>query len=110
MGIFAGFSAISVHELELIGQLFLFFLFGLACAWYGQWQTVSVVAYLLPVWALCFTTLGLVGTILTASSVAGTAGMDVFHSIGGAMVPNAVGVACMAWLQTLGYFSASERV
>lgn len=101
-------GAVGTLEWGMIGALVAYFLFGVRLCWRGDWHKVGFIANGLPVYALVFTTLGIVGA--AAHGIDQSHMAETFNQMLLALVPNAVGTFLMQVLRELAWRSAEEEV
>lgn len=110
LGVFVGFPALGSVEVVMVGFLGAYAALGAGAAFLGNWRTCAHIANSLPMWALTFTGLGLVLAVADLHSLTPEAMAAVFRNLAYSIIPNIVGVALMAWLRELAWWSARAEV
>lgn len=106
IGLFADFPDVGRAEIAMCAVLLAYGLAGAVFGFCGHWAACGHIAHSLPIIALGFTGLGLLLAVSGLGPLDPAALATVFRALAFAILPNVVGVALMAWLRELGWWSA----
>jgi hypothetical protein len=110
LGVFSGLPNLGYLEYILISALALYGLGGIICALINKPETARHIANGVPMWALCFTVLGMVSAAGSITNLNNESLVLVFKNLAFAITPNAVGVVLMVWIRELTWWIYNEEV
>jgi hypothetical protein len=97
-------------EIFLLGCLVLYALPGFIAVTQQNWKVVKHIGNGVPMWAICFTVLGLILTVTSIKDMTPESLTNAFRNIILSLAPNLVGMLLMNWLRELAWWLGHEEL
>jgi hypothetical protein len=109
-GALASFPALNVEETVLLSCLVLYAIPGFIAVFQRKWAVVKHIGNGVPMWAICFTVLGLILTVASIKDMTPDSLTGAFRNIILSLAPNLVGMLLMNWLRELAWWLGREEL
>jgi hypothetical protein len=109
-GALASLPKLSWVEVVLLGCLLLYALPGFIAAIQRKWTVVRHIGNGVPMWAICFTVLGLILTVTSIKDMTPESLTSAFRNIILSLAPNLLGMLLMNWLRELAWWLGHEEI
>jgi hypothetical protein len=98
------------EEIFLLGCLVLYSIPGFIAVSQRNWAVVKHIGNGVPMWAICFTVLGLILTVASIKDMTPDSLTNAFRNIILALAPNLLGMLLMNWLRELAWWLGREEL
>ena len=109
-GALASLHMLNWTEVFLLGCLVLYALPGFFAVTQQNWRVVKHIGNGVPMWAICFTVLGLILTVASIKDMTPESLTNAFRNIILSLAPNLVGMLLMNWLRELAWWLGHEEL
>jgi hypothetical protein len=109
-GVLASLPMLNREEFFLLGCLVLYAIPGFVAVTQQNWATAKHIGNGVPMWAICFTVLGLILTVASIKDMTPESLTIAFRNIILSLSPNLLGMLLMNWLRELAWWLGREEL